>query len=138
MNKIILGILVSLFCFASSAMSQKKAEYQLSTHILDVSLGQPAPNVVVALYKLDPVKNDFVVITSAVTDANGRVADLLPTDTNNTGTYKLRFETAPYFYKQQLNSIYPFIEVVFNIEGKGHYHIPITLSANGYSTYRGN
>ncbi|MFC2427031.1 MAG: hydroxyisourate hydrolase, partial [Capnocytophaga leadbetteri] len=31
-----------------------------------------------------------------------------------------------------------FIEVVFEIKDNQHYHIPITLSPYGYSTYRGN
>ncbi|MCY6293643.1 hydroxyisourate hydrolase [Bacteroides fragilis] len=50
----------------------------------------------------------------------------------------LKFYTEPYFLEQGLKSIYPFVEVIFRIEGKKHYHIPITMSANGYSTYRGN
>ncbi|MCC7318781.1 MAG: hydroxyisourate hydrolase, partial [Bacteroidales bacterium] len=37
-----------------------------------------------------------------------------------------------------LESFYPFIEVVFQIKDESHYHVPITLSAFGYSTYRGN
>ncbi|MGO1752665.1 MAG: hydroxyisourate hydrolase, partial [Psychroflexus sp.] len=36
------------------------------------------------------------------------------------------------------NSFYPYIEVVFEIENQKHYHVPITLSAYGYSTYRGS
>ena len=35
-------------------------------------------------------------------------------------------------------SFYPYIEVVFEIKDKNHYHVPITLSAYGYSTYRGS
>lgn len=74
------------------------------------------------------------------TDANGRIADLLPHGVPgaNDGLYRLRFETEPYFAAQGLRSIYPYVEVTFRIEGDGHYHIPITMSANGYSTYRGN
>ncbi len=56
----------------------------------------------------------------------------------NDGLYRLHFETDPYFAAQGLRSIYPYVEVTFRIEGEGHYHIPITMSANGYSTYRGN
>ncbi|MGC1633228.1 MAG: hydroxyisourate hydrolase, partial [Gelidibacter sp.] len=36
------------------------------------------------------------------------------------------------------SSFYPFIEVVFEIKDDNHYHVPITLSPFGYSTYRGN
>ncbi|MGN1091847.1 MAG: hydroxyisourate hydrolase [Alphaproteobacteria bacterium] len=52
--------------------------------------------------------------------------------------YKLRFYTAPYFKSQNLKSVYPYIEIVFEMTGNGHYHIPLTVSANGYSTYKGN
>lgn len=73
------------------------------------------------------------------TDRNGRIADLLPLGGQpNDGVYRLRFETAPYFEALGERSIYPWVEVVFRIEGRGHYHIPITMSANGYATYRGN
>ena len=58
--------------------------------------------------------------------------------TSNIGVYKLIFRVQPYFESQKLESFYPFVEVVFEIKDNEHYHVPITLSANGYSTYRGN
>ena len=111
-------------------------KYQLSTHILDINKGQPANNVNIILYKL--VSNQWVRITEGKTDKNGRITNFLPTNIDNSGTYKLSFLIKKYFENQGLKSIYPYIDVVFNIEGTGHYHIPITMSANGYSTYRGN
>lgn len=74
------------------------------------------------------------------TDGKGRIGDLLPVGApnGNDGLYRLRFETEAYFAAQGLASIYPFVEVTFRVEGDGHYHIPITMSANGYATYRGN
>jgi 5-hydroxyisourate hydrolase len=34
---------------------------------------------------------------------------------------------------------YPYVEVVFNIDGEQHnYHIPLVLSSFGYSTYMGS
>lgn len=111
-------------------------KYQLSTHILDINKGQPANNVNIVLYKL--VSNQWIRITEGKTDENGRITNFLPTNIDNSGTYRLSFLVKEYFENQGLKSIYPYIDVVFNIEGTGHYHIPITLSANGYSTYRGN
>ena len=35
-------------------------------------------------------------------------------------------------------TFYPFVDVVFQIQDEKHYHVPITLSAFGYATYRGN
>ena len=111
-------------------------QYQLSTHILDISKGQPAPNVRIALYKT--VSNQWVKISDGITDDNGRIKNFLPMNIDNSGTYKLSFFVKEYFENQGLKSIYPYVDVVFDIEGNGHYHIPITISANGYSTYRGN
>ncbi|UZJ65512.1 hydroxyisourate hydrolase [Sphingobacterium sp. KU25419] len=54
------------------------------------------------------------------------------------GVYKLTFLVADYFKSKQVTSFYPFIEVVFEIKDNKHYHVPITLSPFGYSTYRGN
>ena len=54
------------------------------------------------------------------------------------GIYRLTFLTADYFKSKKTESFYPFIEVVFQIKDEKHYHVPITLSPYGYSTYRGN
>lgn len=126
--------------FAGQVWAQEPV-YQLSTHMLDISKGAPAPDVAVVLYEQDAeADGGWRTVARRVTDRNGRIADLLPHGApgQNDGVYKLRFETEPYFSQQGLTSIYPYVEVVFRIEGDGHYHIPITMSANGYSTYRGN
>ncbi|WP_455586853.1 hydroxyisourate hydrolase [Bacteroides sp.] len=117
--------------------AQSPTGYQLSTHMLDVSKGAPATGVKITLYQLQN-NGTWKQMASGVTNDNGRIADFLPDTRDNTGTYKLHFETEPYFKQQNLESIYPYVEIVFHIEGKGHYHIPITMSANGYATYRGN
>ncbi|HEX7366116.1 MAG TPA: hydroxyisourate hydrolase [Pelobium sp.] len=57
---------------------------------------------------------------------------------SNLGIYRLTYLTADYFKKSGTESFYPFIEVVFQIKDGNHYHVPITLSAYGYATYRGN
>lgn len=137
----LIRILIFTFLWCASVMNgfaQKSVTYQLSTHMLDISKGQPAPHVTVTLYKLDSITDNWKQITTGKTDENGRIANLLPLPKDNSGIYKLKFETTPYFRAQNLKSIYPYVEVVFRIEGKRHYHIPITMSANGYSTYRGN
>lgn len=127
-------LLLSLsFC----TIHAQSASYQLSTHILDINKGLPAKEVSITLYKLNPA-NEWVKAASKITDENGRIPDFLPANKDNAGTYKLKFETEPYFQEQGLKSIYPFVEIVFKIEGNSHYHIPITMSANGYSTYRGS
>lgn len=137
MKYYIFAILTSLL-LAANVNAQSASKYQLSSHILDISAGHPARNVQIELLKYDAEKSTWQKIDEGTTDQNGRITDFLPLTANNDGIYKLKFLTKPYFDNLKQNSIYPFIEVVFEIEGKGHYHIPITVSANGYGTYRGN
>ncbi|WP_455000965.1 hydroxyisourate hydrolase [Capnocytophaga leadbetteri] len=130
-------ILILLIFFSAFIQAQEK--YQLSSHILDISQGKPAPNVKIALSKQDENQN-WVLIDEKYTDNNGRIKDFLKEESNknNNGVYKLTFYTTPYFEKLKQKTFYPFIEVVFEIKDNQHYHIPITLSPYGYSTYRGN
>jgi 5-hydroxyisourate hydrolase len=36
------------------------------------------------------------------------------------------------------NSIYPEISITFICDGVAHYHLPLLLSDNSYTTYRGS
>lgn len=130
-------ILILLIFFSAFIQAQEK--YQLSSHILDISQGKPAPNVKIALSKQDKNQN-WVLIDEKYTDNNGRIKDFLKEESNknNNGVYKLTFYITPYFERLKQKTFYPFIEVVFEIKDNQHYHIPITLSPYGYSTYRGN
>jgi len=129
-------ILLAVFTCTISFMNAQT--YQLSSHILDISTGNPAPNVVVKLLKLTPA-NQWVTLNQNTTDTNGRIINFLPnTNKDNKGTYKLVFETLPYFNSNNLESFYPFVEVVFIINDNKHYHVPITISPFGYATYKGN
>lgn len=80
------------------------------------------------------------LVDDKYTDANGRIQDFLKAaeGENNQGVYKLTYFTEPYFTQLGQSSFYPFIEVVFEIKDDKRYHVPITLSPFGYSTYRGN
>ena len=131
-------LMLGLILSTTLAYSQSKT-FQLSSHILDISKGMPASGVPIRLKKMDADKKTWSVIEEKVTDANGRISDFLSSEKpDNIGIYKLTFLTADYFKSQNINSFYPFIEVVFEIKDSKHYHVPITLSAYGYSTYRGN
>ena len=127
-------VLISTLTFA-----QEKT-YQLSSHILDVSKGMPAERVPIKLEKYNDVKKTWSVVAEKITDKNGRVPDFLPniSGKSNMGIYRLTFITNDYFQRDNIESFYPFVEVVFQIKDANHYHVPITLSAYGYSTYRGN
>ena len=136
MIKFILPLIV-LLAAPFSLKAEEQISYQLSTHILDVSAGKPASGVTIKLYQ-QQANGAWREIASGITDANGRIANFLPQNKDNSGTYKLSFATKEYFAKQNLNSIYPYVDVVFEINENTHYHIPLTMSANGYATYRGN
>ena len=138
MRKILSLLTLFTLLFSLQVFSQEK-QYQLSSHILDINTGSPAKDVKISLSKMND-KQNWTLIDEKTTDENGRVKDLLPQDkkSDNKGIYKLTFYTEPYFKLQNKESFYPFIEVVFDIKDNSHYHVPITLSPFGYSTYRGN
>jgi len=51
----------------------------------------------------------------------------------------LTFDTASYFAASKQEGLYPAVEITFWVRsGESHYHIPLLLSANGYTTYRGS
>lgn len=134
-TKKILLALISIPIFLNAT------EYQLSTHILGINSGQLASNVKVELYNLDQ-NRQWVKISEKFTKKNGRIADFLPyekTENRSFGVYKLKFYTKDYYISHKVDSFYPFIEVSFELlKDQKHYHIPITLSPFGYSTYRGS
>lgn len=93
----------------------------------------------ISLSQLQPDGKTWVLLEERLTDENGRVKDFLEEGTtDHKGIYRLTYHVAPYFERLQQDSFYPFIEVVFEIKDGKHYHVPITLSPYGYSTYRGN
>lgn len=134
------SILFSLLMVLTSCMGfAQQTKYQLSSHILDISKGLPAAEVKISLQK-QVQDNQWIILAEKFTDENGRVPNFLPQEEgkDNIGVYKLTFFVEPYFQSQQLDTFYPYIEVVFEIKDDKHYHVPITLSAYGYGTYRGN
>ncbi len=110
---------------------------QLTTHVLDTSKGKPAEGISVYLFQQHA--DDWTEITLASTNQDGRIPNLLQKDVLlEPGIYKLRFLTKEYFEKLGIPSFYPFIEIGFAVTGNEHYHVPLLLSAYGYSTYRGS
>jgi 5-hydroxyisourate hydrolase len=110
---------------------------RISTHILDLGLGKPAAGVAVRLEKQDSSQN-WQLICSAKTDQDGRCPPLLNDAKLAAGTYRLHFDTAPYFAALRVETLYPFVEITFQVrDADSHFHIPLLLNANGYTTYRG-
>ena len=111
---------------------------RISTHILDTSRGTPVSNVSIRLEKQEAT-GDWRLLQTAHTDQDGRCAQLLATGELPPGLYRLVFDTASYFDALKIVGLYPVVEVTFHVrEGESQFHIPLLLSANGYTTYRGS
>jgi 5-hydroxyisourate hydrolase len=110
----------------------------VSTHILDTALGRPAVGVAVTLAQA--TGGEWTTLNEAATDADGRCKYLLPEGSAlEAGNYRVHFSTAEYFSGKGLPGLYPYIEIVFTVtDVSQHYHIPLLLTANGYTTYRGS
>lgn len=110
---------------------------RISTHILDLARGKPASGVNVQLESQEPT-GTWRLLNSAATDHDGRCAQLLVGDELSAGLYRLRFDTAAYFAALRIETLYPAVDVTFQVrEGESQFHIPLLLNANGYTTYRG-
>jgi len=108
----------------------------ISTHVLDTARGRPAAGVAVTLSVQDA--RGWRELNRATTDADGRIATLLPAAPPAAGaTFRLHFEVGEYFTAHGEAAFYPYIEVVFTSHDDGHYHVPLLVSPFGYSTYRG-
>jgi len=106
----------------------------ISTHVLDTMRGAPAAGLAVALHRHEP-DGDWKEVARSETDADGRVRALTEEEPEP-GEYRLEFDTRPYFERSGLEAFYPSVSVVFTFEG-GHLHVPLLLSAFGYTTYKG-
>ncbi|VDM65764.1 unnamed protein product [Strongylus vulgaris] len=140
----------------------------ISSHVLDISLGNPAAGVTVLAYfeenngwkLLGQIYLYIKIFHSSTTGSNGRVPWVTPNVTLQEGIYKLKFMIADYYSRLNIKTFYPYAEVrfrmmkyvlyrslynlfnlqiVFNVtDAQQHYHVPLTLSPYGYSTYRGS
>jgi 5-hydroxyisourate hydrolase len=93
----------------------------ISTHILDTAKGKPAARVSIVLERRE-ASGEFVELGRGLTDND-----------------RLTFDTGGYFAQSGERCFYPSVTVLFEIlDPAQHYHVPILLSAYGYSTYRGS
>ncbi len=111
---------------------------QITTHILDTSLGKPAADVPLKLEQ-KTAEGTWKTLAEGTTNADGRVANLLPKEAIlPLGTYKMTFYTEGYFAEQNRENFYPVVEIQFHVSDATHYHVPLLLSPFGFSTYRGS
>jgi hydroxyisourate hydrolase len=110
----------------------------ISTHVLDAELGAPAAGVHVTLLFLGD-DGQPIRLTQALTDADGRVRDLLERPLV-AGDYRLEFNLAgergpgtgdDRFFRR--------IAVDLRIDDIGRsYHVPLLLAPYSMTTYRGS
>ena len=115
---------------------------RLSTHVLDTARGRPAAGVKIVLYRISGQSHRKIVET--VTNADGRTdSPLLEGAKLMTGAYELVFCAGDYLRNTAQVGDGPLfldeIPIRFGVaDAAGHYHVPLLLSAHGYSTYRGS
>lgn len=110
---------------------------KLTTHVLDTGTGKPAAGLRIELYR------DGTRLRDVVTNEDGRVdAPLLEGDDFALGEYELVFHVGAYLDSTDQALPDPkFLDIIplrFGIAEETHYHVPLLLSAFGYSTYRGS
>jgi len=109
----------------------------ITTHVLDTSIGRPAAEILVQLFRIDG--DQPLLIAASITDQDGRASELGSEWELLRGRYRLHFEVASYFSAQGKPTFYPEVVIDFLIDDAHfHYHIPLLISPFGYSTYRGS
>ncbi len=99
----------------------------ISTHVLDTATGQPAAGVRVRLVR----DADGVVLTDTMTNADGRIRDLLAGHALETGGYRLEFVLGDGFFR----SLAVWLAVD---DASRSYHVPLLRAPFGLTTYRGS
>lgn len=114
-------------------MTAEPALPTISTHVLDTERGVPAAGVRVALYRLGLGDSGPIRMAQALTDADGRIRDLLERPLV-AGEYRLEFAVA-----QETGSFFTRIAVDIEITDVGRsYHVPLLLAPYSMTTYRGS
>lgn len=108
----------------------------ISTHVLDLATGEPAPGVGVAIFRLtDDGRPELV--SEQETDADGRIADLLDGRELAAGDYQLAFDVGG--YTDDPDGFFQSAAFALRVSDAGRsYHVPLLLSPYGMSTYRGS
>ena len=115
---------------------------KLTTHVLDTASGKPAAGLVITLYSAGDWGLKELLRTT--TNSDGRCdGPILEGEDFKKGLYELHFAAGDYLRASGNSLPEPaFLDMVpirFGIADEdSHYHVPLLISAYGYSTYRGS
>ncbi len=108
----------------------------ISTHVLDLATGEPAPGVGVALFRLADDGTPELV-SELQTDDDGRIGDLLDGAPLTAGDYQLAFDVGG--YAGDPDGFFQSAALALRVvDADRSYHVPLLLSPFGMSTYRGS
>ena len=113
---------------------------RISTHILDTARGRAGERRARASGAAGELRASGGCWRRRAPIDDGRCSQLLPEgETLAPGIYRLAFDTAGYFAAQEIEGLYPIVQITFAVrDGETHFHIPLLLSPHGYTTYRGS
>ena len=109
---------------------------QITTHVLDTSLGKPGENISIRMK--EKLGSGWKTIAQGITNADGRIPDLLPR-----AGYSYRELTRCNLIRAAIfwirgSGFYPEVGIQFTVRDGSHYHVPLLINPFGYSTYRGS
>ena len=111
---------------------------RLSTHVLDTTAGRPAAGIPVTLAR-ELADGRLEPLGAGVTDADGRIGDLLAGRELAPVPHVAEFDVAAYLAAAGWPTIYDRVPIRFTPPaGAEHLHVPLLLSPHGYTTYRGS
>lgn len=107
----------------------------ISTQVMDMMKGKPISGLQVSLYKL--IDGRWTFVNEGMTNSTGKFSEFMDRPDFTNGRYKLHYDVDRYFEAKKQETIYPFIEIIFNAGCTESHHIPLLLSPFGYTTYKG-
>ncbi|KAF8537262.1 hypothetical protein BDD12DRAFT_633424, partial [Trichophaea hybrida] len=125
------------------------AKPPVTCHVLDTTIGRPAPNIKCTLLLFPStspeITSSISVLATAYTNSDGRVTAWQGEEEGKGlvlkegAAYKMRFEVEEYFARTGQETFFPYVEIAFRVRSTAeHYHIPLLLAGWSYSTYRGS
>ncbi len=122
----------------SSPLAWSQLNMGISTHILDTALGRPQP-------KFPSHSRSFATISGLRSPKikpmqTAAAASFFPkAPRSKAASIAFASKPQPITNRSGCAGLYPYVEIAFEVrDTEQHYHIPLLLTANGYTTYRGS